>query len=99
MTKRIAHVLVWVLPALALLLYAGHAGSAEYRHPAYKGKTWHMYEAVYNLDAVTPGGGARTVGWSKVPRVYYNRVECEKRATFIMRADDSEIMECREDKR
>jgi hypothetical protein len=99
MLKRVAHLLVWFLPALMLLLYAGHAGSAEYRHPAYKGKTWHMFEAVYNLDAVAPGGGVRPVGWSKIPRVYYNRAECERRATFIMRADDSEIMECREDKR
>ena len=97
MTRRLVRALVWLLPALMLLSYAGHAGSAEYRHPAYKGKTWHMYEAVYNLDAVAPGGGLTPVTWSKVPRVYYNKAECEARATYIMRADDSEIMECRED--
>jgi hypothetical protein len=97
--KRVTQVLVWFLPALMLLLYAGHAGSTEYRHPAYKGRTWHLYEAVYNLDGVTPGGVARPVGWSKIPRVYYNVTECERRATYIMRADDSEIMECRIDSR
>lgn len=95
--RRVTRALVWLLPALMLLLYAGHAGSAEYRHPAYKGKTWHMYEAVYNLDSEAPGGGVRPLGWSRIPRVYYNRQECNRRATYIMRADDSEIMECRED--